>query len=44
MNLSHLRKQAKNLQSIFPELVAAHGSRLLLSHAQDAIAGSYGYP
>lgn len=44
MNLSHLRKQAKNLQSLFPELVAAHGSKLLLSHAQDAIARIHGYP
>lgn len=44
MNLSHLRKQAKNLQSIFPELVAAHGSKLQLSHAQDAIARIHGYP
>lgn len=44
MNLSHLRKQAKNLQALFPELVAAHGSRLQLSHAQDAIARIHGYP
>lgn len=44
MKLSHLRKQAKNLHSIFPELVAAHGSAMTLSHAQDAIARTHGFP
>jgi hypothetical protein len=43
MNIDHLRKQAKNLQSIFPELVAA-GPKLSLASAQAAIARTHGFP
>lgn len=44
VNIDHLRKQAKNLQSIYPELVATRGVRLSLAHAQDAIARTHGFP
>jgi len=44
MNIDHLRKQAKNLQSIYPDLVAARGAKLSLAHAQDAIARTHGFP
>lgn len=44
MNLSHLRKQAKNLKQIYPELVAVHGGALSLAQAQEAIARTHGYP
>lgn len=38
MNLSQLRKQAKNLKQIHPEPVAARGSAMSLTQAQEAIA------
>jgi hypothetical protein len=44
MNIDHLRKQAKNLQSIFPELVATSGPKLTLASAQAAIARTHGFP
>jgi hypothetical protein len=44
MNLSHLRKQAKNLKQIYPELVAARGNTMSLAQAQEAIARIHGYP
>lgn len=44
MNLSHLRKQAKNLKQIYPELVAACGNTMSLAQAQEAIARFHGYP
>jgi hypothetical protein len=44
MNLSQLRKQAKNLKQLFPELVATHGNELTLSQALEAVARSHGYP
>ena len=44
MNIEHLRKQAKNLQSIFPELVATSGPKLTLASARAALARTHGFP
>lgn len=44
MNLAHLRKQAKNLKSFYPKLVAEHGTSIALSGAQEAIARTHGFP
>lgn len=44
MNIDHLRKQAKNLKSLYPSLVATHGATLTLSQVQDAVARSHGFP
>lgn len=44
MNLSHLRKQAKNLKQIYPDLVTACGNSMSLAQAQEAIARIHGYP
>jgi len=44
MNISHLKKQAKALQKLYPDLVAAHGQRLSLTAAQAVIAQLNGFP
>lgn len=44
MNIDHLRKQAKNLKSLYPDLVANHGSTLSLTQAQEALARTHGFP
>ena len=44
VNITHLRKQAKNFKSIYPEIVAAHGTGISLSAAQDVIARTHGFP
>lgn len=44
MNLAHLRKQAKNLKQLYPELVAAQGGTFSLAQAQEAVARIHGYP
>lgn len=44
MNLDHLRKQAKNLRRVLPDIVEQHGSTLTLAQAQNAIARVHGYP
>ncbi|MCI1710968.1 MAG: hypothetical protein LKM32_02055 [Chiayiivirga sp.] len=44
MHIDHLRKQAKNLKSLYPDLVAAHGATLSLAQAQDAVARTHGFP
>ncbi|CAN7518574.1 hypothetical protein LJR168_003903 [Pseudoxanthomonas sp. LjRoot168] len=44
MNIDHLRKQAKNLQKLYPELVANNPAKLTLSTAQYVIARQNGYP
>lgn len=44
MNIDHLRKQAKNLVRLYPELVAGNPAELTLSVAQGVIARINGYP
>lgn len=44
MNIEHLRKQAKNLKSLYPVLVVETGGTLTLTQAQEAIAQIHGYP
>jgi len=44
MNIDHLRKQAKNLRRLWPDLVQQHGSEVSLTAAQDAIARIHGFP
>jgi hypothetical protein len=44
MNIEHLRKQAKNLKSLYPDLVANHGPTLSLAQAQDVVARTHGFP
>lgn len=44
MNIEHLRKQAKNLRTIYPDLVAENPTALSLSRAQDVIAKTHGFP
>lgn len=44
MNVDHLRKQAKNLRKLFPELLASNPTTLPLSASQAVIAKINGYP
>lgn len=44
MNINHLRKQAKNLARLYPEIVADNPAELTLSAAQSVIARVNGYP
>lgn len=44
MNITHLRKQAKNLVKHYPDLIASNPSALPLSGAQTAIARINGFP
>jgi hypothetical protein len=44
MNIDHLRKQAKNLVKLYPDLVAGNPAELTLSAAQGAITRINGYP
>lgn len=44
MNVDHLRKQAKNLVKLYPELVLANPASLPLSASQAAIAKLNGFP
>lgn len=44
MNIEHLRKQAKNLRTIYPDLVAENPDALSLSKAQEIIAKTHGFP
>lgn len=44
MNVTHLKKQAKNLQKLYPELISDSPQGLTLSQAQAVIARLNGYP
>lgn len=45
MSLNHLKKQAKNLQSLYPEFVAKHSSIApRLADFQELVAKTHGYP
>lgn len=44
MDIKHLRKQARNLVRLYPELVAAHPASITLGTAQSALARLNGFP
>ena len=44
MNIDHLRKQAKNLRALYPDLVSANPGALSLTRAQEVIAKTHGFP
>lgn len=44
MDIHHLRKQARNLVRLYPELAAQHPTSITLSVAQSTIARVNGYP
>ena len=44
MNIEHLKKQAKNLQRLYPVLTSDGGQTLALTRAQEAVAKMHGYP
>lgn len=43
MNLSHLRKQAKNLRNLYPSLVAVCGPTITPEQARSAVGRTHGY-
>ncbi|MBX3700306.1 MAG: hypothetical protein KF903_04825 [Dokdonella sp.] len=44
MNVDHLRKQAKKLKTLYPELIKEFGATLTLSQALDVVARTHGFP